>query len=366
MTTDRDEYDIKRVLDELRGHEGRGTELISLYIPPDTNLSTVQQQVDNEYAQAENIKSDHTRDNVQDALSRVRSALQNYSRTPDNGLAAFAGVIDGEMVDYVFDSLPRPIPERNYICSDSFETGPLESVLTPDSVYGLIVLDRNEAAIGSLIGDRIDVHRELESGVMGKTKAGGQSAQRFARERERQKRDFFKKIGKTAKEEFIEDDACRVDGLLIGGTTITVDEFMQNDDLDHRLEDALLGTYGTSYGNEQGLRELVRKADDILSSHEMLEAKRAMDTFFDALSGGTDENATYGSDKVEQALEYGAVEMLLLSEDLEHDTVDSLSEAAQQTGAEILYIPDDFERGSQLAESFDGVAAILRYDVHLD
>ncbi len=366
MTADREEYEIKQVLDELQDLEGQGTELITLYVTPDTNIATVQNQISDEYTQAENIKSDRTKSNVQDALQKTKSLLQQYSETPDNGLAIFTGVIDGDMREYVFDDLPSPIPERNYICSDSFELGPLEVVLAPDTVYGLIVLDRNEATIGTLTGDRIEVHRELESGVMGKTKAGGQSAQRFARKRERQKHEFFKRIGKVAKSEFIEMGEITIDGLLLGGTSITVDEFTNKDYLDHRLEDSLLGTYGTSYGNAQGLHELTNKAQDALSTHEALEAKQTIDSFFDALSDHTEESAAYGAEHVEKALQYGAVETLLLSEQLGPELVNSLSTTAENTGAEVVFVPDEFERGAQLADAFGGVAAILRYEVQLE
>lgn len=366
MTRGHDEYDLKHTLDELRDFEGRGTELISLYVPPGTSLSTVREQIATEYAQAENIKSDRTQAHVQDALNRVKSLLQRYQQTPEHGLAIFAGIVDEEMVDYVFDSLPKAIPERNYICSDTFETGPLETVAAPSSSFGLIALDRNEATIGTLAGERITVHHEFESHVMGKSKAGGQSQVRFERERERQKHEFFQKVAGAAKDVFIDEDSPIIDGLLIGGTTITVDDFISNEYLDYRLDDALLGTYGLSYGNKQALEELVRKADDTLSAYEDQEAKQTMDLFFDALSDASDTHATYGPKNVKQALQYGAVDTLLLSETLSRDEVDEYREIADKRGSDITFIPNSFDRGEQLVEAFGGVAALLRYDLHIN
>ena len=47
--TAQEKYEFKRLLDGLRGKTGRGTELISLYIPPDKQISDVTSQLREEY-----------------------------------------------------------------------------------------------------------------------------------------------------------------------------------------------------------------------------------------------------------------------------------------------------------------------------
>jgi len=50
-------YEFKRQLEELRSKKGRGTELISLYIPQDKQIFDVVAQLRDEHGQAANIKS---------------------------------------------------------------------------------------------------------------------------------------------------------------------------------------------------------------------------------------------------------------------------------------------------------------------
>ena len=68
--TAQEKYEFKRLLEDLRSKSGRGTELISLYIPPDKQISDVTAQLRDEHGQASNIKSKLTRTNVQSASSR--------------------------------------------------------------------------------------------------------------------------------------------------------------------------------------------------------------------------------------------------------------------------------------------------------
>ena len=49
--------------------------------------------LNNEYAQAANIKSKQTRDSVQSAITSTREKLKLYKNTPINGLILFCGII---------------------------------------------------------------------------------------------------------------------------------------------------------------------------------------------------------------------------------------------------------------------------------
>lgn len=182
-------------IDRLRGEQ---TELVSVSVPPQKQLASVRERIQQEYATAENIKQDATRDNVQRALKRIERILRQYEATPANGLVVYAGVIENDVESFVFDELPAPVDESLYQCASTFETRPLKTILAPDDSHGLVVVERGGAAIGRLVGERVVVDRKIESAVMGKTRAGGQSAQRFARDRERQLDEFFAEVGEVA------------------------------------------------------------------------------------------------------------------------------------------------------------------------
>ena len=87
---------FQRMLEMLEGKEGRGTELITVYIPPGKQLSEVMSDLRTEWGTAGNIKSKTTKKNVQDGLTKVMEQLKLFRTTPPTGLVLFAGTIASE------------------------------------------------------------------------------------------------------------------------------------------------------------------------------------------------------------------------------------------------------------------------------
>ena len=83
--------EIKKYIAELSKIRGFGTELISLYIPPNYPIGDVSAKLRTEYSQASNIKSKTTRKNVLGALERLINFLKHFNKPPDNGIAIFSG-----------------------------------------------------------------------------------------------------------------------------------------------------------------------------------------------------------------------------------------------------------------------------------
>ena len=73
-------YKIRKTLDELTQQSGRGTELITVYIPKGQQLHEVINQLREEQGTADNIKSDLTRTHVVDSLAKVIQKLKLYKR----------------------------------------------------------------------------------------------------------------------------------------------------------------------------------------------------------------------------------------------------------------------------------------------
>ena len=82
-------YKIRKTLQELSKIAGRGTELITVYIPKGKQLHEVITNLREEQGTADNIKSDLTRTHVVDSLSRVTQRLKLYKKTPYNCLAIY-------------------------------------------------------------------------------------------------------------------------------------------------------------------------------------------------------------------------------------------------------------------------------------
>ncbi len=404
VDSDRRDYEYRRVIEELQEYEGSGTQLVTIYVPEDTQISEVTQHVTTEYSEASNIKSKQTRTNVQDALSSIKARLQYYDRPPENGMVLFSGAIDAgggqtEMVTKVLENPPQPIQSFRYHCDSTFLTEPLEEMLADKGLYGLIVLDRREANVGWLKGKRVEPVKSATSLVPGKQRKGGQSAQRFARLRLEAIDNFYQEVAEMANELFV-PERHELDGVLVGGPSPTKDEFLDGDYLHHELQEKVIGKFDVSYTDESGLYDLVDAGQEALADAEIMEDKRNMEEFFEELHGG--ELATYGFEPTRRNLIMGSVDTLLLSEDLrqdvvvyececgntdyelidqrhstpEHecsecgqpveatereDAVEHLINIAEQRGTEVAFISTDFEKGEQLYNAFGGIAGILRY-----
>lgn len=334
-------------IEELDSVSGGGTWHISVYIRPDKSVQSVKNKIVQEISEAESIKSDDTRDRVQTSLGRIEDVLTEYKTTPENGLAVFASPKE----IWVLDDLPFECPENRYHCGKEFLLEPLRGGFDTGGTFGLIVVERGRGSIAVLQSGRLTNVVEKESNVMGKQKAGGQSQKRFERLREQQKHEFYKYLQKTAYATFKGFD---LDGVVIGGTLSSAKEF-EGIYTNHEWD--IIGTYSVDHGDEQGLEELVRRAEEELLEEERAEERDAVERF---LSGLRSDESEYGRERVETALERGKVETLLLSSHLDVSVIRNLSDEAQNYGSDVVVVNPDFEDG-QMFEQLGGIGAILRW-----
>lgn len=342
---------------------GTNTDILSITYPPAKSIADLRTRLENEYAQAEHIQSDTTRKHVQKAIKKALRITRQYQHTPDTGLAIFTGVIDSELHAYVFDStvLPAPIQATTYTCDSAFHTTPVRDVITTGDTYALIVIERGNAIIGELRGEQLITHHEVESHVMGKSRAGGQSAQRFARDRERQLNDFFQDTARILTDKFVTDGDCSVDGVVVGGSLGTAKRFVRDDVLDHRLRDSVVGVYSVEYATLQGLRQLVKQARESLTESSHARVFDVLDQFKSELATGG-ESVTYGYDHVQTACEYNAVETLLISDCYTDTHTDIMTDVAD-CGGDVVVVPTGTDRGETFTQAFNGIAAVLRFPI---
>ena len=237
-------YEFKKTLKELSEKRGKGTELISMYVPPDKQLSDIGKQMRDELGQSANIKSKSTRKNVQSAIEVIIQRIRMFSQPPANGLVLFVGMIPKggpgtEKMETVVFEPPEEVQTYWYICDSTFYLEPLEDMIASKDVYGVAVIDRNEATIATLKGKRIDVVANLTSGVPGKHKAGGQSQRRFDRVIDQLAHEFLKRIGKHMNDAFlpIKDD---LRGVVLGGPGHTKNDFFEGEYMQYEIKDKVL------------------------------------------------------------------------------------------------------------------------------
>ncbi|MFH1391778.1 MAG: peptide chain release factor aRF-1 [Candidatus Diapherotrites archaeon] len=398
-----DEVIFKKKVKKLSGYSGRGTELITVYIPSNTNRGSVMDQLTEEISQSSNIKSPSTRKNVQGALRKIINFLKQIDfKIPKNGLVVFAGNIsetEGRTEIKLFTIRPvKELKTKRYWCDSSFHLKPLLDMLKPNNIYGLLTIDKNEATIASLVGKRYEIIGHFTSGYSGKMKAGGQSAARFERLREEEEHTFYKRVSEKINNAFLKDEE-KLRGLVIAGPGMTKQAFLDVELIDHRLKKKIIGMVDTSYTDESGIRELVQKSEELLKDTDMMKERTTVIGFLGELA--KDGLAIYGEKEVMHALDIGQVATLLVSEEIEwtvykiknlktdeieivfdkkgdfnpnyykgntpieileeNDFLDYMVEKTEETSSKLIVVSSETPEGEQFYSGFGGIGALIRY-----
>ncbi len=407
-------YRIRRALEELSQKVGRGTELVSVYIPKGRQMHEVISTLQQEQGTAENIKSDTTRTHVVDSLKKIVQRLKLYKKTPERGLVVFCGALPpegggplgSEIIKMWEIDPPKDLNQYLYRCDSHFHVDLLKEMLKDDSMIGFLAIDSKDAGWGLLRGNRIDVLGQTGSGVAGKHRQGGQSAKRFQKLREMELTIYYNRVAKTTREYFL--DTYPIKGLIVSGPGPTKEEFINGRYLEYRLQKSIISTIDSSYSGDEGIREAFARSGDVLAGFRMVEEKKMVDGLFKEIKKNSGLGS-YGLQEVIQHLKNRAVKTLLVTDDTglhrieaecrrchhmqekivgtedviptkaalssspcpscslpevaakDQDVVDYMELLAAEAGSEIEVVSGTAEHGNMLA-SIGKVGAILRYN----
>jgi peptide chain release factor subunit 1 len=174
---------------------------ITLYMKAGENLDKRKRFIASEIAQARNIKSKDTREEVLDGLRAIRLMLNRraLSSLPTSagrewtthGIVFFA---DGS--DVSWEIPPTPFVFSLYFCGRDFLVEPYNELVddAKGKYTGIIVIDAREAAVGVGRGKAVLSLGHKFSNVMGKHRAGGMSSARFGRGRQEQLKAWRREV----------------------------------------------------------------------------------------------------------------------------------------------------------------------------
>lgn len=366
-----------------------------------------------EYGTAGNIKSRVNRLSVLAAITSTQQRLKLYSRVPDNGLVVYCGTIltdEGKekKVNFSFEPF-KPINTSLYLCDNKFHTEALAELLEADARFGFIIMDGNGTLFGAVSGNTRTVLQKFSVDLPKKHGRGGQSALRFARLREEARHNYVRKVAELAAQHYITDNKVNVAGLVLAGSADFKTELSQTDMLDYRLGPKIVSVVDVSYGGENGFNQAIELAADSLASVKFVQEKKLIQKYFDEISLETGKYC-FGLDDTFRALEMGAVETLIVWENLEltryvlKDSTDSehvlmldpeqekdrsrfldkatgvemeqveepqpllewIAENYKQFGTNLEFVTDRSQEGMQFCKGFGGIGGILRYKVAFD
>lgn len=331
---------------------------------------------------------------------------------PNNGLVLYCGMVqteDGKERKVNIDFEPfKPINTSLYLCDNKFHTEPLGELLESDEKFGFIVMDGSGTLFGTLAGNTREVLHRMTVDLPKKHGRGGQSALRFARLRLEKRHNYVRKVAELAVQFYITNDRPNVSGLVLAGLADFKTELSASDMFDPRLQNIIIKIVDVSYGGDNGFNQAIELASEVLHNVKFIREKKLISQFFDEIAQDSGKYC-FGVDDTLKALEIGAVESLLVYENLETqrmvlknnssgeekivyfskeqianqnnfrdatgtdlETVESISllewfaNNYKKFGAKLEIVTNRSQEGSQFVKGFGGIGGILRYKVEFN
>jgi len=149
--------------------------------------------------------------------------------------------------------------------------------------------------------------------------------------------------------------------VVVVGPGFTKDDFLKFAKEKARgfLDKAVVDS--TAHGGHLGVQEALRRGTvaRVVESHRLVEETQLLEKVFSEIA--QDGKATYGPKQVEQALQAGAVETLLVADSIvRRPEIDLLMEIAADSKARAVVLSTEAEAGKRL-EGLTGIAALLKF-----
>ena len=403
-------WKIKKLIKSLDMARGSGTSMISLILPPKSQISITAKMLADEYGTATNIKSRVNKQSVLTAITSTQQRLKLFNKVPPNGLIIYCGTIltdDGKEKKVNIDIEPfKPINRSLYLCDCRFHTEALHELLESDDKFGFIIMDGNGSLFGTLAGNTREVLNKFSVDLPKKHGRGGQSALRFARLRLEKRANYLKKVAEMANITFISNDKINVTGIILAGSAEFKNDLHQSKLFDPRLVEKVLKIVDVSYGGDNGFNQAIELSVETLTNVKFVQEKKLISQYFSEISQDTGKYC-FGIDDTLKALEIGAIETLIVFENLDtiryilknsqtqeeiikyinpEQEIDSthfitddgielelveklqlvewFAENYKTFGATLEFVTDKSQEGTQFVRGFGGLGGILRYMVN--
>ncbi len=225
---------------------------------------------------------------------------------------------------------------------------PLAMLLDEYEPVGVITVDHSGARIFVAAGKTTEDGDSLKKKIKNLVKVGGWSQMRYQRRRDKQILLMAKDIASRATTVFKEAGVKRI--VLAGREQMIT---AVKPELPKAMVKQIIGT--VAWDMKSGDDKLLEKLRPVME-----QAERDQEAgLLERLNGELRRNglAVGGLKLVQDALQFGAVDTLLVSDDLDQDSKERFTRQAEAIGAHIEFFPGK----PKLLAEHDGIAALLRY-----
>ncbi|KXA92727.1 hypothetical protein AKJ64_02410, partial [candidate division MSBL1 archaeon SCGC-AAA259E17] len=217
----------------------------------------------------------------------------------------------------------------------------------------LVALDNERATFGLVRQYGLEKLGEITSSASGKM---------YESDREASESEYYQKIC-----DFIQNqmDSRGTSSVIVAGPGFAKKEVhsLLKDEYPEIASETHLGN--TSTPGESGLNEIIRRGivKRVLDEDRMSMETELIEEMIEEVS--KNGKATYGREEVQKAAEAGAIDKLLVSDEVlkkKRGEIEPIIERARETGSDVFMISSEHEAGNQLAR-MGGLGALLRYSL---
>jgi peptide chain release factor subunit 1 len=327
--------------------EGEGRSVLTVYL----DLSDWDEATTFPGKQARRIASalsESEREALEVSLELVQERLGTYRAEGGSarGIALFVSLEDGKLVSLELPQAPRP----ELVVDEEAMVWQLALLLDEYEPVGVIVVDGSEARVLVMAGRIVDEHRSMSPDVRHLAKVGGWSQMRYQRRRRGDIRRAAGELAEKAVAAFEREGVQRV--VLAGREEMMVAVV---DRLPKRWRDRVVDRVDWDLRGDPAV--LAEKAQNASQAAERRQERQALDRLRAELRRGG--LAASGVESTANALNWGAVDVLLVGPTCTPDAREELVSAAVTTSAAVEVVPGE----GTILDGLDGVAALLRFPV---
>lgn len=258
-----------------------------------------------------------------------------------------------------------PLRGRAFFCGERFDISAVQEALRirRECTYGVVVIDGDEATLGSIcVGQKVSKLMHVSTNIASRTRRGGQSANRYSRNRDAEELAFLRNVVEMTSTAFSD-----VQGLIVGGRGDLKRKLLA--EFPHPLRSlvARVVDLRCSAGVE-GLQQAAAHLGETVEMKSQNEADASVNRFLELVAQTNmhaDSLVCYGETQTLAALRLGAVDELLVASvpiGLASRSSEDWCRLAATFGSSAVVVDPRTDVTLHFCQGF-GVGARLRYSV---
>lgn len=214
----------------------------------------------------------------------------------------------------------------------------------------ILTIEDDVADLGIIKQYGIDYYGPIIGGISGK--------RIIQKDRGKNITNFYNEVAKTLQN--FED----IQGIVIAGPGFTKGDFYNFLSEKYPELAKISGVENTGTGGRVGIQEVLRKGtiEQMAAEGRIAQEMRLINKILEEI-GKSSNLVAYGKSDVENASNAGAVEDLLVLDNLvREEEIENLMNLVESTGGKVMVVSSEHEGGKQLG-ALGGIAGLLRYSI---